>query len=442
MNNSNENKYYVEIINKIDKNNFKVGILGLGYVGLPLSLNFCEKGIKVIGLDTNKKVLDKLKNSISHIDHIESSRIKNVMKCKLFLPTDNFSQIKNVDAILICVPTPLFEKKIPDLSYILSSLNSIEKYLRKGQILVLESTTYPGTTDGILKPFLERLEFKIGENFFLIYSPEREDPGNDLFKSSQIAKIIGGDTKLCSEIGIKLYAKITPNIFKVSSSRAAEMTKLLENVFRAVNIGMVNELKELAEKLNIDIFEVIKAASTKPFGFIPFYPGPGVGGHCIPIDPYYLSWKAKEYGLSTKLIDIAGEINSRMPTHIIKKLIQIFEKKSISIRGSKVLILGVTYKKNIDDCRESPGLEIIDQLINLGVIVSYHDPFCPHLNYEKNHKIKLNSEELNIKTIVDQDCIILVTDHDQFKYEIIEKYSKLIIDSRGRFKLSNKVIRG
>jgi len=436
-----ENKYYLELINKINRNNLTLGILGLGYVGLPLSLSFCEKGFKVIGFDIKKNVLDKLKKSISHIDHIKSLRIAKVIKNKLFLPTDDFSLIKNVDAILICVPTPLSEKKIPNLSYILSSLNYIKKYLRKGQILVLESTTYPGTTDGILRPFLEKLGFKIGENFFLIYSPEREDPGNKLFETSQIAKIIGGDTKLCSEIGIKIYSKITPKIFKVSSSRAAEMTKLLENVFRAVNIGMVNELKELAENLDIDIFEIIKAASTKPFGFIPFYPGPGVGGHCIPIDPYYLSWKAKEYGLNTKLIDVAGEINSKMPSYVIKKFMKLLRKKSLSIKGSKVLILGITYKKNIDDCREAPGLEIIYKLMNLGVTVSYHDPFYPNLNYLKNHKINLNSQEINIKNIKDQDCLILVTDHDQFDYGMIEKYSKLIIDTRGRFKLSNKIIR-
>ena len=437
-----ENKYYLELVSKIEKNNLTIGILGLGYVGLPLALSFCEKKIKVVGFDTNKDVITTLNQKLSHIDHINSARVEKAVNNKFFFPSCDFSLIKNVDAILICVPTPISEKREPNLSYILSSLNSIQKYLREGQILVLESTTYPGTTDGILKPFLEKLKFKIGENFFLIYSPEREDPGNKLFDTTQIAKIIGGDTELCSAIGIQLYAKIIPNIFQVSSSRAAEMTKLLENIFRAVNIGIVNELKELAEKLDIDIFEIIKAASTKPFGFIPFYPGPGVGGHCIPIDPYYLSWKAKQYGLSTKLIDIAGEINSSMPSYVIKKFIELFKNKSLSIKDSKVLILGVTYKKNIEDCREAPGLEIIDQLINLGVIVSYHDPFCNYLNYQKKNNINLNSQELNKNNIEDQDCLILVTDHDQFDYELIEKHSNLLIDTRGRFKPSNKVIRG
>ena len=437
-----ENKYYLELIQKIHTNKLCIGIVGLGYVGLPLSLSFCEKDLKVIGFDKNKKLIDSLKKSLSHINHIDSKRIKKAIDSNLFLPTDDFSNIRNVNAILICVPTPLSKKKEPDVSYILSALNSIKDFLTKGQILVLESTTYPGTTEGILRPFLERLNFKIGENFFLVYSPEREDPGNKLFTTNQIPKIIGGDTKLCSEVGSRLYNTIIKDIYKVSSSRAAEMTKLLENIFRAVNIGVVNELKELTEELNIDIYEVIKAASTKPFGFTPFYPGPGVGGHCIPIDPYYLSWKAKEYGLQTKLVDTAGEINAEMPSYVVNKLVGTLKKKSIPIIGSKVLILGVTYKRNIDDCRESPSLKIINKLIKLGVNVSYSDPFYSKLFYETKYNIKLTSQELNIQTIKRQDCLILITDHDHFDYEFIQKYSKFIIDTRGKFNLSKKVIRG
>ena len=441
MINEYQNRYYSEFIKNINENNLCIGIVGLGYVGLPLALSFCEKNIRVFGIDTKKSLINSLNNSLSYLNHVDSKRIKKVIKSKLLSPTGDFQNIKNVNAIIICVPTPLSKKNYPDLSNILCCLNSMKKYLRKGQILILESTTYPGTTDEILRPFLERLNFKIGENFFLVYSPEREDPGNKLFSNCQIPKIVGGDTKLCSKIGTKLYSKIIPEIVKVSSSRAAEMTKLLENVFRAVNIGMVNELKELTEKLNIDIFEVVKAASSKPFGYIPFYPGPGVGGHCIPIDPHYLSWKAKEYGLETKIIDVAGEINAAMPKYVLKRLGELLEKNSVLIKNSKILILGVTYKKNIDDLRESPALEIIDQLIKMGANVSYCDPYCPELFFEKKYNFKLSSTKLNIENIKTQDCVILITDHDKFDYELVEKNSKLLIDTRGRLSISKKIIR-
>ena len=435
-----DNIYYGNFISKVESREIKIGIIGIGYVGLPLALNFCQKGINVIGFDINQKIISSLNNGESHIKHIKSDDIKKEIKSNKLTITDNFSLIKDLDGILICVPTPLKKSKEPDLSFLIKSLTKIKKYLKKGQCISIESTTYPGTTNEIVKPIIESMNFKIGEDFFLIYSPEREDPGNKNFKVSEIPKIIGADRNLCAEIGEKLYKLVTPKVILVSSTKAAEMTKLLENVYRAVNIGLINELKTLAEHFDLDIHEIIRAADTKPFGFKAFYPGPGVGGHCIPIDPIYLSWKAKEeFNFSMKFIDLADEINSSMPIVICNKVIEALKKRSKLLNESKILVLGLTYKKNIDDCRESPSIKIINNLIKSGAKVSYCDPYIPSFSFCKD-TINLESYKINPENIIRQDCILLITDHDVFEYELIEKYSKLIVDTRGRFSKSKNVI--
>ena len=442
MNNPIQNKYYIDLIKKIETKQVKIGIIGIGYVGLPLALSFSRKGIKVIGFDNNKKVIKTLKDGLSHINHIDAKEVERGIKSQSFLPTDDFSLIKNLDVILICLPTPLNKLREPDLSFITQTITSIRDFLKKGQLISIESTTYPGATYEIIRPLIEFNDIEIGNNFFLTYSPERVDPGNKDFKIDKIPKVIGGDSRYCVDVGKKTYELINLDVVLVSSSKAAEMTKLLENVYRSVNIGLINELKILAENLDLDIYEIIKAAASKPFGFKPFFPGPGVGGHCIPIDPIYLSWKAKkDFDLPIKFIDLADEINSRMPCHVINKVAVSLEKKSLKINGSKILILGLSYKKNIDDCRESPSLVITEKLINLGANISYHDPYFPFYPCQNKLEIPLKCTKLSIKNIESQDCVILLTDHDTFDYEIIEKYSKLIIDTRGKFNSSKKIIK-
>tara|TARA_Y100001968_G_scaffold332913_1_gene393020 strand:+ start:10110 stop:11435 length:1326 start_codon:yes stop_codon:yes gene_type:complete len=436
-----QNHYYKDLLEKIRTKNIKIGIIGLGYVGLPLALTFCENNIKVIGLDIKKTIINSLLAGKSYIHHINSLRIKKQIDNKYLIPTNDFSNIEKVDVIIICVPTPLDRHREPDLSFILSTLDSIKKYLFKGQILSLESTTYPGTTDEVIKPIIESEGFKIGKDFFLIYSPEREDPGNKLYQTNNIPKILGGNSILCSEIGKNIYEQIIPEVVLLSSTKAAEMTKLIENIHRAVNIGLVNELKPLSDCLGIDLYEVIRAAATKPFGFTPFYPGPGLGGHCIPIDPYYLTWKAKEYGMNMRFIELAGEINSSMPQYVINKLAECLNKKCKSINKSKILILGVAYKKNVDDLRESPSLEIIDILIKQGAVVNYNDPYFPELPSVRKYNFNIKNVPLNKKNIMQYDCAILLTDHDSFDYDLIKENSKLIIDTRGKFELSDNIVR-
>ena len=437
-----ENIFYSQFLDNISSKKIKIGIIGLGYVGLPLALEFCKQEIKVIGFDINKSIVDNLNQGISHIHHIDSKLIKEAFDSNHFTASCNFLKIKEVDAIIICVPTPLGEKQTPDISHILENLKNIKDYLKKGHLISLESTTYPGTTQEVLKPFIENMNFKIGNNFFLIYSPEREDPGNKKYKINQIPKLIGGDTIACKELGSKLYELINPNVITMSSTKTAETTKLLENVYRSVNIGLINELKEFTQEINVDIYEIINAAASKPFGYMPFYPGPGVGGHCIPIDPYYLLWKAKEKGMTIKLIELAGEINASIPINIINKLSKEFERRKKSLKGSKILILGISYKKNIDDCRESPSLLIMNKLIKKGVDVSYYDPFFKSINCLDDQKKILNCIELNKVNISSQDCVLLLTDHDCFDYELIKNNSKLIIDTRGRFENSKNIIIG
>lgn len=419
-----------ELINKIDNKEANIAIIGLGYVGLPLALRFAECGFTVNGIDLNAEKVVALNNGISTIRTINDESIKLALK-KGFTSHEDFSPIRDSDVIIICVPTPLGIHKEPDLSYIKSSLESMKEYLKPSQVLSLESTTYPGTTSEIILPIFENTNLNVGENFFIVHSPEREDPGNKEFNIKSIPKIVGGHTKNCLNVGKTLYEKVVQTVVEVSSTEAAEMTKLLENIYRSVNIGLVNELKIVASAMDVDIYEVIDAAATKPFGYTPFYPGPGLGGHCIPIDPFYLSWKAKEYGLNTKFIELAGEINSNMPNWVSDQIIYALNSIKKSVSNSKILILGVAYKKNIDDLRESPAIVIMDNLINLGADVEFSDPFVNNLN--QNNKI-FESVDIDKDNLKSYDLVVLLTDHDDYDYDLIKENAKLILDTRGVYK--------
>ena len=435
------NEISKQLLKKIVKKELAVGIIGLGYVGLPLALEFCKKGIKTFGFDTNVNLIKSLKKCKSYIHHICSNELGNYIRNENLTPNTNLENIKEVDVIIICVPTPLNKNKEPDLTFIKNSLLSIRDFFQKGQVLILESTTYPGTTEEIIKPFIEANGLKIGKDFFLIYSPEREDPGNRFYNSSNTPKILGGCSKVCAMLGKKIYGIITKKVIVLSSTKAAEMTKLLENIHRAVNIGLVNELKPIAESLGIDIYEIIRAAATKPFGFMPYYPGPGLGGHCIPIDPFYLTWKAREFGLNTKFIELAGEINASMPSYVVNKVTNTLNDICKSVKKSRILILGISYKKNIDDARESPSLEIINLLLKKGADIEYNDPYFKEFPKFRKYNFSIKKVALNRENIKKFDCSLLLTDHDSFDYELIKKNSKLIIDTRGKYLPSKTIIR-
>ncbi|MBT4957803.1 MAG: nucleotide sugar dehydrogenase [Candidatus Marinimicrobia bacterium] len=417
-----------------------IGIIGLGYAGLPLAIRFSEEEFKVIGFDIDDVKVNLLNNQESYIKHIKEDDI-SAMFDQGFMATTDFANISDIDAILICVPTPLGVHNEPDLSYVKSTLNLIKEHLREGQLLILESTTYPGTTAEEIVPVIEKVGFKVGENFYIGYSPEREDPGNKDYTTKTIPKVVSGHTKNCLEVTTALYDQIVDQTVPVSSTQVAEMTKILENIHRAVNIGLVNELKMVADKMNIDINEVIKAAATKPFGFTPYYPGPGLGGHCIPIDPFYLTWKAKEMGINTRFIELAGEINSAMPSYVVSKVTDALNTVGKSISGSKILILGLAYKKNIDDLRESPSLELIELLLEKGAHVDYSDPFIAETHKTRKNDFNMKSISINKESLNSFNLAILATDHDDFDYKLIEKESKLIVDTRGKFKVSKKVIK-
>ena len=429
------------LIDRIRSKNAVIGIVGLGYVGLPLIFRFNETGFRTIGFDIDQNKINLLRNGESYIKHIGVNRVTNALKTDKFEVTSDFSIVSKVDALIICVPTPLGEHKEPDISFVLNTLKSLLPHIKRGQIISLESTTYPGTTDEELRPRIEKKGFKIGDDFFLIFSPEREDPGNPNFTTATIPKIVGGVTSSCLDIGLALYGSIVNKVVPVSSTKTAEMTKLLENIYRSVNIGLVNELKIVADGMGIDIWEVIEAASTKPFGFTPFYPGPGLGGHCIPIDPFYLTWKAHEFGIHTRFIELAGEINSSMPEWVIKKVVDALNELGKSVKNAKILVLGITYKKNIDDMRESPAVELIELLASKGAIVSYSDPHVPRIPKMRKYNFDLTSVVITTSTLSEMDCILIATDHDAFDYDFIQKNSRLIIDTRGRYrnKASNVV---
>lgn len=421
------------LLEKLNNKNATIGIVGLGYVGLPLMIRYSEVGYKVIGFDIDESKVDFLNSGKSYIEHIHNDYIAKSIK-NGFLATTDFSKISEIDAIILCVPTPLNKYREPDLSFVINTTEACVPYLRAGQVLSLESTTYPGTTEEELLPRIEKNNLVIGESFYLVYSPEREDPGNPNFTTKTIPKVCGGHTENCLEVGISLYDSIIDKVVPVSSTRAAEMTKLLENIHRAVNIGLVNEMKIVADKMDIDIHEVIEAAATKPFGFVPYKPGPGLGGHCIPIDPFYLTWKAREYGIHTRFIELAGEVNNSMPSYVMKKIGQCLNDRKKTINGADILILGIAYKKNVDDMRESPAVMIMEKLRNRGANLTYSDPHVPIFPKMREHKFDLKSIDLNAENLKKFDVVVLTTDHDKFDYEMIFKYANFIVDTRGKFK--------
>ena len=409
-----------------------IGIVGLGYVGLPLMLRYAETGFKVLGFDIDAEKVNKLNNGETYIEHIPAEKIAAASN-SLFEATTDFSRIGEVEAVILCVPTPLNKYREPDMSFVIDTTDAVKPYLRAGQVLSLESTTYPGTTEEELLPRVEEGGLKVGENVFLVYSPEREDPGNPDFETRTIPKVIGGHTPACLEVGLALYQPAIDKVVPVSSTKAAELTKLLENIHRAVNIGLVNEMKIVADKMDIDIHEVINAAATKPFGFVAYYPGPGLGGHCIPIDPFYLTWKAREYGVNTRFIELAGEVNSSMPEYVVNKTALALNDRQRSIKGSKVLVLGIAYKKNVDDMRESPSVEVMELLRDLGAEISYSDPHVPVFPKMREHKFDLKSVPLTAESIASYDCVVLTTDHDKFDYDLLKQHAKLIVDTRGKY---------
>ncbi len=412
-----------ELEKKIKDKKAKIGIIGMGYVGIPLGLEFAGTGFSVTGFDKDSARVKEINSGKQVIKHIPAKSMKEFVKKNNGSSTTEFSEIRDMDCLIICVPTPLDEHEQPDMSYIESASKEIGKNLRKGQLIVLESTTYPGTTREIVKPILEKSKLEAGEDFFLAYSPEREDPGNKEFSVSAIPKVMGGLTDNCLRLTSNLYKNIVSETVEVSSLETAEATKLMENIFRAVNIAMVNELKLIFSRMGINIWEVIDAAKTKPFGFMPFYPGPGMGGHCIPIDPFYLSWKAKEYNTEAKFIELAGEINRKMTEHIAHRIGRALNDDKKSIRGSKILIVGVAYKKDIDDMRESPALRIMDLLKHKGAKITYHDPNVKNVG-------PLKSLDLTQNTINEQDAIVITTDHTNIDYKSLGKHAKLIVDTR------------
>jgi UDP-N-acetyl-D-glucosamine dehydrogenase len=421
-----------KLASKIEKKQAVIAIVGLGYVGLPLSLRFSQSGFRVIGLDIDSKKVAILNNGESYLQQYPDDVIQNALSLG-FKATIDFSEIAAVDAVIICVPTPLDEHQSPNLSYVTQTLDSLMPHIRPGHIISLESTTYPGTTEEEVVPRVAAMGLEVGEDCFVVYSPEREDPGNRSYSTKSIPKLVGGITQTCLKMGALLYGSAVEKVVPVSSCRTAEMTKLVENVHRAVNIALVNELKMVAESMDIDIFEVINAAATKPFGFVPYYPGPGLGGHCIPIDPYYLTWKAKEYGMQTKFIELASTINNQMPVRVVEKVTEALNSTSQSLRGSTVLILGVSYKPNVDDARESPSLKVMELLIQAGVNVRVSDPHISSIPPLPNCEYQLDSVPLTTSELAESDCVCLLTHHDQFDYDLIETRARLIVDARGKF---------
>lgn len=426
--------FVTDLKNKIERKEVKIGVIGLGYVGLPLVREFLKNGFKVLGFDIDSEKVAKLNKGESYIKHIQSGFIKESVMNGTFEATDDFTRLKEVDAIIVCVPTPLGEHMEPDLSYVINTAETISRNLRKGHIVVFESTTYPGTTDEEVLPILEKSGLQVGEDFFLGFSPEREDPGNKEYSTSTIPKVVSGITQNCLNLIKTLYDQIVVKTVPVSSTKVAEATKLLENIYRGVNIALVNELKMIFDRMGIDIWEVIEAAKTKPFGFHPFYPGPGLGGHCIPIDPFYLTWKAKEYDMNTRFIELAGEINTMMPYYVVEKAIRALNQNGKSIKGAKVLILGVSYKPDIDDMRESPALKIIKLFMDEGAEVDYNDPYFPELVPVRKYKLLLKSVDLTPENLKKYDLVVLITNHSSYDYDFIRKHANLIIDTRNAFK--------
>lgn len=424
-----------KFLKQMDDKTAVIGIIGMGYVGLPLMLRFVEAGYSVLGFDVDESKIDKLLSGQSYIKHISSDSIHSAVSAGLFDGTIDFSRASEADALIICVPTPLNKYREPDLSFVLNSTDAIVPYLRPGQIISLESTTYPGTTDEDLLPRVESTGLKVGTDIFLTFSPEREDPGNENYSTRTIPKVCGGVTSSCLDVGMALYGAVIDRVVPVSSTRAAEMTKLLENIHRAVNIGLVNELKIVCDAMRIDIREVIEAAATKPFGFTAYYPGPGLGGHCIPIDPFYLTWKAREYGLHTRFIELAGEINTAMPDWVVTKVMDALNERGKALKNASILLLGIAYKKNVDDMRESPSVELMEKLQKKGASVHYSDPHVPVFPSMRKHHFDLVSVNLTAESLPEYDCVLIATNHDAFDYELIKAHSTLIVDTRGVYRM-------
>ena len=422
-----------DLIARVENRASRIGIIGLGYVGIPLALRFHEVGLTVLGFDIDMERVTTLNAGETPIKHIAASEIA-AMRAGGFEATSDFARIDEVDAIIICVPTPLSRHREPDLSFIVDTMKTVTPYLRAGQVLSLESTTWPGTTEEVLRPFVEGCGLSIGEEFFLIYSPEREDPGNPDFTTRTIPKVVGGVTPACRAVGQALYSTVIDHVVPVSSTQAAELTKLLENIHRSVNIGLVNEMKLIADRMGIDIYEVIDAAATKPFGFTAYYPGPGLGGHCIPIDPFYLTWKAREYGVSTHFIELAGEINRDMPLWVVSKVADALNAREKALKGSRVLALGIAYKRDVDDMRESPSVFVMEHLRDRGVEVAYSDPHVPVFPKMREHHFDLSSVDLTAESLASYDAVVLLTDHSEFDYDAILEHAKLIVDTRGKYR--------
>lgn len=424
----------MDLISNIEKRTATVGVIGLGYVGLPLLIEFVRAGFKVIGFDVDGKKISELNEGRSYIKHIPSERVQEIKDKGTLRATTDFSLLKEADCIIICVPTPLTRYREPDLSYVLKTTEIVAAHLRKGQLIVLESTTYPGTTDEDMRAVLEATGMKAGMDFHLAYSPEREDPNNREFSTRTIPKIVGGYTKRCLDVANALYGSIVERTVPVSSTRVAEAAKLLENIYRAVNIALVNELKVLFDRMGIDVCEVIDAAKTKPFGFQAFYPGPGLGGHCIPIDPFYLTWKARAYDFHTKFIELAGEINTMMPYYVVDKITDALNERGKNIKSSKILVLGLAYKKDVDDTRESPSLKLIELLTEKGAIVDYNDPYIPQTRKMRSYDLKMSSVPVTKKTLEKYDCVVIATDHSCYDYEFIVNNAQVVVDTRNATK--------
>jgi UDP-N-acetyl-D-glucosamine dehydrogenase len=429
-----------DLIARLKRKNFTAAVIGLGYVGLPLAVEYAGAGIQVIGIDVDGSKVRSIRAGKSYIGDIPSAAIRDAVTAGLLRPTSDFSALAEADTVNICVPTPLRKTKDPDLSYIVNAAEQVAKYLHKDMLIVLESTTYPGTTEEVLVPMFEKRGLKVGRDIFLAFSPERVDPGNAKYTTKNIPKVVGGVTPRCTKVAAALYGGVLENVHPVTCASVAEMVKLLENTFRSVNIGLVNEIALMCDRMGIDVWEVIDAAKTKPFGFMPFYPGPGIGGHCIPLDPFYLSWKAKQYGFESRFIELAGVINGQMPHFVVGKVGDALNRFRKSIKGARILVLGVAYKKNISDVRESPALDILQLLAKKGAKLFYCDPYVPVLD---EHGIKLKAEKFSAAALRKADCVVLVTDHDLFDFRLIARESKVVVDTRNALKgrNSNKIIK-
>ena len=428
------------LLHRLEEREAVIGILGLGYVGFPLLSQFAAVGYRTIGFDIDPAKIDALNEQRSYLPHIDMSGVNEAIQAGTCEVTTAFERVADVDAVILCVPTPLDRYREPDLSFVIDSVEAIAPHMHAGQVLSLESTTYPGTTEEQLRPRLEHAGFVVGESVYLVYSPEREDPANPDFTTRTIPKVISGSTSHCLDIAKALYGQVVDAVVPVSSTQTAELTKILENVYRAVNIALVNELKMVAEPMGIDIFEVVRAAATKPFGFNAFYPGPGLGGHCIPIDPFYLTWKAREYGVGTKFIELAGEVNTDMPAYVVEKITDALNRHAKPVRDANILVLGIAYKKNVGDVRESPSIAIIGQLLSKGARVNYSDPHVAHFPHMRKQYFDLHSEPLTPELLADQNCVVVATDHDAIDWDLVREHARLIVDTRGVYEVDNETV--